>query len=289
MKTLTIAIPTYNRAEKLDRQIKFLFDSLSNIDLPIKIIICDNCSEDATENLCKSWNTKFLNQGISFKYFKNATNLGLVGNMIRCIENSETDLVWVIGDDDNIIKDNLFKLLEIIKNTVEDYSIFHLNYIVMDGRNNEKIKDLFYEGDFNENISCINCLDSNTKVDAFMFITANIISKKIALEAINSWKNGAPLLAYPLYIYLYSSIIGSFKFIDFPVFIGYYHVGSWKKYASLVMRIEIPIVLLKLFNKNKISKSMFMRLIKNYTSPIKIAKEFLKKPILVLKVLKSIY
>ena len=287
MQTLTIAIPTFNRAEKIEQRIRFLFEVFSNSDLPIKLIISDNCSEDITEEICKNWSLLFKQKSIDFKYLRNTTNVGAVKNVIQCIETAETDLVWVMGDDDVLIKENLLKLFDILKNSEEDYAIYHLNYSIADGRDNTIIKDLNYEKLSSES-SYHSCLSSTMQIDAFMFITANILSKKVAINAINSWKRGKALLAYPLYINLYASVYGPFKLIDFPVFIGTYHAGSWAEHFGIVYKIEVPLVLGKLLHFKDIDNDLIIKIIKKLTSLFRVTKMIIKKPNLLWYIFKSI-
>lgn len=94
---LTIAIPTYNRPEKLLATIKALLPQLNKETC---IVIIDNCSDTIIED--------HLRQNIDEVYFNSITvrrnfiNIGADANFMRCFEYPETPYIWTLGDDDEI-------------------------------------------------------------------------------------------------------------------------------------------------------------------------------------------
>ncbi len=48
-KLLTIAIPTYNRAELLDKQLAWLAQAIQGFESDCEIFVSDNCSTDHTQ------------------------------------------------------------------------------------------------------------------------------------------------------------------------------------------------------------------------------------------------
>ena len=97
---LSICILTYNR----ENYLKNLLDFVKNeyLKLPdksnVEIIITDNCSTDDSkkniENFIKS------NNLIEWKYNRNETNLGSLGNLLKAEELSTGKYLWWWGDDD---------------------------------------------------------------------------------------------------------------------------------------------------------------------------------------------
>lgn len=67
---LSLCIPTYNRAEILDKSLSEI-TSNEAFDDDVEIVISDNCSTDNTENVAKKYTSRFSN----IKYFKNEENL----------------------------------------------------------------------------------------------------------------------------------------------------------------------------------------------------------------------
>jgi glycosyltransferase involved in cell wall biosynthesis len=103
---LTIAIPTYNRARRLDRQLAWLDRSMTpSISDCCEVIVSDNDSPDDTAAVCDKWRQHAERRGLTFRTTRNSQNLGPIGNIVRCIEMSRTRFTWVIGDDDEIPDD----------------------------------------------------------------------------------------------------------------------------------------------------------------------------------------
>lgn len=113
MPLLTIAIPTYNRAEILKQKLSFLF---SIIDEDCLILISDNASEDNTIDIVKP----FIEQFSNIVYHKNTTNLGYDANVLKCVELSTTDYVWVLSDDDDMEQNTPSIIINYIKKDSPD-------------------------------------------------------------------------------------------------------------------------------------------------------------------------
>lgn len=110
VKILTIAIPTYNRAEILEQQLEKL---LLLIDENCTILISDNASSDETENIVKA----FLARSDQITYNRNPINLGFDANILKCIELSKTEFVWTLSDDDEIIENSIKDVISCILTT----------------------------------------------------------------------------------------------------------------------------------------------------------------------------
>ena len=99
-KLLTIAIPTYNRAELLNKQLTWLSQAIKGFESECEILVSDNCSTDHTQSIISKWQSILSN--ITFKSNKNPENIGVMRNIIYCLGAATTKYVWTIGDDDPI-------------------------------------------------------------------------------------------------------------------------------------------------------------------------------------------
>ena len=91
---LTIAIPTYNRVEKLHGALDRLLEMVA--DKNVEIIVSDNASTDGTDVFMN----KYQNEHKDVLYYRNDTNQGYAGNFINCFKHASGKYVWLLSDDD---------------------------------------------------------------------------------------------------------------------------------------------------------------------------------------------
>lgn len=78
---LTIAIPTYNRADLLSVCLNSITSQIdSNIAERIEVIVFDNNSIDHTTSVVDT----YINNGFAIKYYKNEVNIGADKNIASC-------------------------------------------------------------------------------------------------------------------------------------------------------------------------------------------------------------
>jgi glycosyltransferase involved in cell wall biosynthesis len=101
---VTIAIPTYNRADKYLRDA--LQCALNQTYEPIEILVSDNCSTDNTPELVQSYKDSRI------KYFRQTNNLGMLGNMNFLVEQANGAYMLMLHDDDIIDNDMVESCME---------------------------------------------------------------------------------------------------------------------------------------------------------------------------------
>jgi len=94
---VTIAIPTYNRAEYLAQALE---SAIKQTYQNIEIIVSDNCSTDNTEIVVKKFNDPRV------RYFKQKENMGPDPNWNFCLQQAKGIFFVLLQDDDAI--DNQF-------------------------------------------------------------------------------------------------------------------------------------------------------------------------------------
>ena len=109
---LTIAIPTYNRAARLQTQIECLLPQLRP---GVRLHVFDNGSTDDTRSVVE----KYADRGVS--YTRAAYNGGAGRNFFRCMEECQTEWLWMLSDDDPAMPDAVARLLELLANSQCDY------------------------------------------------------------------------------------------------------------------------------------------------------------------------
>lgn len=93
---LTIAIPTYNRADCLERLLNVLLVELQGLETSVSVVICDNASTDRTVEVIAA----FAKQWPSVCALRNSINLGMDGNFLKCAEHVTGSHFWLLSDDD---------------------------------------------------------------------------------------------------------------------------------------------------------------------------------------------
>lgn len=108
-KRVTIAIPTFSRPEF----IKFALDSaLNQVHCPdYSVIVIDNCPDENTET--EKIVTSFRCDRLS--YYRNEKNIGMFGNMNRCLLLPKSEWVVILHDDDMLAPDYLEKVTKVIE------------------------------------------------------------------------------------------------------------------------------------------------------------------------------
>lgn len=91
MDRVSICVPTYNRCDILAQTIETI---LRQTYTQFELVIVDNCSTDDTETIVKSYSDRRI------RYVRNATNVGIIGNQNRCIEEARGDLIAIYHDHD---------------------------------------------------------------------------------------------------------------------------------------------------------------------------------------------
>ena len=117
--SLTIAIPTYNRAAYLENQLCEILRQLKEYD-DIEILISDNCSTDQTESVVRNHKQSFIN------YYKQSQNLGLDVNVLSCYEKAKGKYIWFLSDDDTIFDDAISRVYNFI--SVHDFSVLTFSF-----------------------------------------------------------------------------------------------------------------------------------------------------------------
>ena len=105
MTSLTIAIPTYNRGPRLAVSLTSLLKQISSADRRrhIDVLVCDNGSTDNTSEVLQAAAAEYQRADVPFSIFARAQNAGFAENFASCLDNSRSDYVWTLSDDDNVL------------------------------------------------------------------------------------------------------------------------------------------------------------------------------------------
>jgi hypothetical protein len=268
-KLLTIAIPTYNRAELLDKQLTWLAQAIKGFESDCEILVSDNCSTDHTQAIIKKWQS--LLDNITFKSNKNPENLGVMRNIIYCLSSATTKYVWTIGDDDPIQTRTVAYVLNKLKQN-DDLSLLFLNF---SGRNKitgepvhppKIIGNRWFDadsedGDGDGKAIFEHCFSKS--VGAVIFLTATVYRTDFVKRALEIWQDATNNWISLAYLAGYCAangkvIVTKDTFLECVVGVSY-----WQKepQSALLMQYKhIPEVILKL-EENGYSKQFCRRML----------------------------
>jgi glycosyltransferase involved in cell wall biosynthesis len=127
-KLLSICIPTFNRVEFLQYNLKSItdqFDKEPSLKDLVEIVISDNASSDGTKEMVAS----FLETYNNITYVRNTTNIGFDRNVNNAVHLANGTYCLTLGDDDALFPNSLSVLTKKILNTnVPYYLVGHVGY-----------------------------------------------------------------------------------------------------------------------------------------------------------------
>ncbi len=249
-KLLTIAIPTYNRASILDRQLAWLAQDIKEFESECEIIVSDNCSTDDTQDALAYWQTYFARTSTSFKVNTNKQNIGVIKNVAYCMNAATSKYVWTIGDDDVIQQQTVAYIFNNIKKHL-DLAVLILNFSATDyltGKLLSERRYLIEDEELYSNGKAVfeYCLQSDHV--GLAFLTALVYRTELIQQAIQKWTNSVNSLEAQIFWTGFCAAGGSVK-ISKDVYVDYTCGTSyWLKNpkSAFQMNYSSPAVYLKL-------------------------------------------
>lgn len=113
-QTLTVLIPTYNRAVYLQRNLRQLctYVSRNGLEREVGVLVSNNQSPDdtvsAVAEVQRAW------PGVSLSLVNQPRNIGSVRNVLFLLDAADTEYVLYVGDDDYIEEQFLLRVMDLI-------------------------------------------------------------------------------------------------------------------------------------------------------------------------------
>lgn len=129
---LAICIPTYNRSQYLQKCLASVIAEIDEYSLhsEVAVYISDN---DSSDNTAETVQSIIQSTGVVIHYAKNKINIGAVNNFIQLTETAVAEYIYILGDDDEIVKGSLVKVLSLIKENsdaiVQHYKCVQTDFI----------------------------------------------------------------------------------------------------------------------------------------------------------------
>ncbi len=98
---VTIALPTYNRAQYLDRFFSHHIDAFTARGIDFEILVSDNCSTDDTAEIVARW----AKDEPRIRSVRQTENIGAYGNFLFTYRQARGEFAIWVGDDDLLVPD----------------------------------------------------------------------------------------------------------------------------------------------------------------------------------------
>ena len=145
---LSIAIPTYNRADCLKRLLNNIIPQALEFKDNVEICISNNSSTDNTREVVLNFKEKYPDL---IKYNENEKNLGFDRNVLKVVNMAEGEFIWTCSDDDLLVKNGLKEIIEFLRENKDKKMggmIIKLSSYTVDVRTGKRIK---YQSSVDEN------------------------------------------------------------------------------------------------------------------------------------------
>jgi len=96
---VTIALPTYNRAQYLDRFFSHHIDAFTARGIDFEILVSDNCSTDGTAEIVARW----AKDEPRIRSVRQTENIGAYGNFLYSWRQARGEFAIWVGDDDLLV------------------------------------------------------------------------------------------------------------------------------------------------------------------------------------------
>lgn len=167
MKLLSICVPTYNRPQEvMHLNNSFLKRALDSYGENIEVLMCDNSNDDVAIK-----NRHHLDTRI--KYFQNGRNIGFAGNVLRCIDEAESEYIWLLPDNDEVIWSGFELLMEGVSQR-RDVDCFLVPY-VMENNAGDVVEESYSFLDRNKKYKLSNVLSGNFDFLPFVLLSGGVV------------------------------------------------------------------------------------------------------------------
>jgi glycosyltransferase involved in cell wall biosynthesis len=133
--TLTIGVPTFNRASELRKLLTSI--ERENFFSDVEILVSDNASQDDTQTVLTYFSGKIKNLRILI----NQKNLGFDGNILSLYQQATGKYIWFLSDDDCFLPGSIEKIIAYLL-AIPETSLVNVAHQTKYGINLKEANDL---------------------------------------------------------------------------------------------------------------------------------------------------
>lgn len=190
---LTIAIPTFTRANYLELNLRSLVAEARTLPPGVlEVIVSDNHSTDSTPDVVAN----AIAQGLPIRYIRNKIDVGSDANIAQCFNEARGDYVQIMGDDDIYVAGTLSYLIDFLQKA--EYGVvvlrpygYEVDPIAEHPGGDARIDQYDQVGDFLAAIgpyitfisSCVINRRVQQEIDARQFCGSNLVQVHLVVNA----------------------------------------------------------------------------------------------------------
>lgn len=261
---ISICIPTFNRSEYLKNCLFSIYKNRKYLD-NVEVCILDNCSTDNTKKVVNEFRNK-----INIHYKKNIRNHGMAYNIINVTKLAKGEFIWIVGDDDILRKDSVYRLKKMIESK-RNIDFFYVNAFSAkseDLKNKDiKKKKLNKFGNINEDkvVDFLDLINPNLSFDFLGGIFLSVFKRSLWMSNVNKISKKKLLgqkfssleTTFPHVVIFSHSFINSKAFIcSNPLIYCSNDARNWLELYPLIKNFRL-IEILFLFKKKGLSNFLF--------------------------------
>lgn len=252
-RKISLCFPTYNRADKVIKQISFILNEVLFLKqrLQIEIVVSDNCSNEFNKCQLRDFIEKINIDDLVVVYNTNINNLGLVGNLKKITSICNSDYIWFIGDDDTLHTGILSSVLQACDS---QKGLLFINHQAINAEGAVVMQQAFDSKQHHDLYDVFNF--SGTTM---MFITACVYRADLIKEI---FQQEDARLSLPFYTSLKCAEKAGVEFIDEIYIDNYWGETSWSSSSFDVFFKQVPMDLFRsiIFSNNKLKTGVvFLR------------------------------
>ena len=229
MKTLLgIAIPTFNRAIRLEKSLGDLLNQINKSENKhyVSVLVSNNGSVDETVKVINKYGEIFKQSNIRFISHTFSENRGFDANVLACYKKCDSNYVWFLSDDDNVMDGAINSIIDDIQRFAPNVLYYNFDQHPYDQKNPYiKETNLFKNVD-------INNIQSISRIIDWPKLTSLVIRKMELCEEVKTIESGFMHVALAIQVGLsHGQVLHSIKcvarpdddfldHIDFPPYIG---------------------------------------------------------------------
>jgi abequosyltransferase len=243
---LTFGIPTYRRADCLDRQLDRLSNAVVSSRHEVEFLVSYNESGDATAEVCRRWADRL---GPRFRAVRQEQITGMLPNVEYLYRHARGTHVWIVADDDVISLELIDRVIgEVVR--APETGVIHLNHHWVDARTGRKWGGPMYDATSDRSSApgkeVIEWCLRQVGGEGLYLMTSLVFHRERVIQANDEWPEANRNLAYVLYLAARVAVEHRATLLAGPAFDCLTGNNGWLRFRRRLIHYDEPEVYFRL-------------------------------------------